>query len=96
LLKLDKLREQFQSNGIDGILVTSPYNRRYLSNFTGSAGVVLVSNDRAVFITDFRYMEQASKQAEGFEIVQHTGPIYQEVAEQAEKMGIQKLGFENM
>ena len=92
--KLNKLRGQFSQNEIDGLLITSTYNRRYMTNFTGTAGVALITNDRALFITDFRYTEQASKQAEGFEIVQHSGPISTEVAEQVKKLGIKNLGFE--
>jgi Xaa-Pro aminopeptidase len=92
--KLTKLRSNFLKAGIDGLLITSPYNRRYMANFTGTAGVVLISTDRAQFITDFRYVEQASKQCTGFEIVQHLGSIPDEVAKQVKSLGIQKLGFE--
>jgi Xaa-Pro aminopeptidase len=92
--KLERLRSSFAELNIDGLLIASSYNRRYISNFTGSAGVVLISQDKALFITDFRYVEQASKQCEGFEVVQHIGSIVEEVAEQAKKLGIKKLGFE--
>ncbi|MEM5671736.1 aminopeptidase P family N-terminal domain-containing protein [Bacillus cereus] len=33
-------------------------NRQYATGFTGSAGVVLITADAAVFITDFRYVDQ--------------------------------------
>lgn len=92
--KLEKLRKALQGNGIDGILITSPYNRRYVSNFTGTAGVVLITEDKALFITDFRYIEQASKQAVGFTIVQHKGLIHEEIASQVKNLGIRRLGFE--
>jgi Xaa-Pro aminopeptidase len=92
--KLEKLRASFSTLGIDGMLITSQYNRRYLSGFSGSSGVVLISADRAQFITDFRYIEQAAKECQGFEIVKHTGTIPEEVAKQANALGIQKLGFE--
>lgn len=92
--KLDALRNTFQKHGIDGLLVASPYNRRYITNFTGSAGIVLITEENALFITDFRYTDQASKQAEGFEIIQHTLPIHKEAAKQAQRLGIKKLGFE--
>ncbi|MEK4028840.1 Xaa-Pro peptidase family protein [Pseudobacillus sp. FSL P4-0506] len=94
MIKIEKLRMQMKKEGIDGLLVMSPYNRRYLTNFTGSAGAALISEEKAIFITDFRYMEQAGKQAEGFEIVQHKGTLYEEAAAQAEKQGIKRLGFE--
>ncbi|MBV7507445.1 aminopeptidase P family protein [Bacillus sp. sid0103] len=92
--KIEKLRSNFSTHGIDGILITSPFNRRYISNFTGTAGVVLISADKAQFLTDFRYIEQATKQCQGFEIIKTTGSIPEEVAVQAKKLGIQKLGFE--
>ncbi|CAH2715244.1 Aminopeptidase YpdF [Neobacillus rhizosphaerae] len=92
--KIDKLRSDFSEQGIDGILITSPFNRRYISNFTGSAGVVLISAEKAQFITDFRYIEQARKQCQDFEIIKFSNSIPEEVAEQVKKLGIQKLGFE--
>ncbi|MBX9972991.1 Xaa-Pro peptidase family protein [Cytobacillus firmus] len=92
--KIQKLRACFTESGIDGMLITSSFNRRYMTGFTGSAGVVLISADKALFITDFRYTEQAAKQCEGYEIVKHTGAIPEEVAKQAEQLGIKKLGFE--
>lgn len=92
--KLNKLREQMKKHGIDGLLITSTYNRRYVTNFTGTAGIALINSDKALFITDFRYTEQAAKQATNFDIVQHTGSIVREVAEHAKTLGIRKLGFE--
>ncbi|MEB9406365.1 Xaa-Pro dipeptidase [Bacillus cereus] len=92
--KIERLRSAFDEAGIDGILLTNEHSRRYMANFTGTAGVVLISKDCAQFITDFRYVEQASKQAVGYEVVQHAGLIIDEVAKQVKELGIQKLGFE--
>lgn len=92
--KLQKLRSQFDHLGIDALLITSTFNRRYMTNFTGTAGVALISADQALFITDFRYIEQATKQCEGFTIIKHGPSIIEEIARQAEQFGISKLGFE--
>lgn len=92
--QLSRLRESFKELDIDGILITNSYNRRYLTNFTGTAGVVIVSLTDARFITDFRYVEQANKELKGFDIIQHKGPIHDEVAKVTSEMGIKKLGFE--
>ncbi|WP_096201211.1 M24 family metallopeptidase [Bacillus sp. FJAT-45350] len=94
MTRIEKLRGQFNERNIDGMLITSPYNRRYMTNFTGTAGVVLISEKEAKFITDFRYVDQANEQAVDYEIVQHTTPIFEEVAKQVESMGIKSLGFE--
>lgn len=92
--RLERLREKFKEHEIDALLITSSYNRRYMANFTGTAGVALITNKEALFITDFRYVEQAKEQAQGFEIIEHTGLIFQEVAKQCGKYNVKKLGFE--
>ncbi|WP_404458514.1 M24 family metallopeptidase [Sutcliffiella horikoshii] len=94
MTKLTKLRESFQASGIDALLITSGKNRQYITGFTGSAGVAVVTEDKAVFITDFRYTEQAAKQCEGFEIVQHKGGLVDEIANVVKDLGVAKLGFE--
>lgn len=94
MLKLEKLRKALTEQNIDGLLITNEYNRRYMTGFTGTAGVAIVSQDDAVFVTDFRYTEQAKKQIQEFRIVQHDGVLFKEVASQVDKMGIKTLGFE--
>ncbi|RTQ92889.1 M24 family metallopeptidase [Lysinibacillus telephonicus] len=94
MLKLEKLRKALEENNLDGLLITNEYNRRYITGFTGSAGVAIVTKEDAVFITDFRYTEQAKKQVQNFRIVQQEGTLYNEVAKQVELMGIKSLGFE--
>lgn len=94
MTRLDTLRKQFSEKNIDGLIVASNTNRRYLTGFTGTAGIAVISEKEARFITDFRYVEQAGNQIEGFEIVQHTKPIHEEVAKQVQEMGISRLGFE--
>lgn len=71
--RLDRLRARFEALGIDGMLVTAPSNRRWISGFTGSAGVVLVLRDEARFATDSRYWEQVAQQCPGFRLVQVAG-----------------------
>ncbi|MFJ7405432.1 MULTISPECIES: M24 family metallopeptidase [unclassified Lysinibacillus] len=94
MLKLQKLRKTFQEQNIDGILITNGYNRRYMTGFTGTAGVAIVSQNDAVFITDFRYTEQAAAQIKDFRIVQHEVTLLEEIATQVKAMGIKSLGFE--
>ncbi|VDH00151.1 Xaa-Pro dipeptidase [Lysinibacillus sphaericus] len=93
-MKLTKLRELLVEKELDALFVTSGYNRRYMTGFTGTAGVAIISNDDAVFITDFRYMEQAADQIKDFRIVQHEKTIIEEVAQQVEQMKVKRLGFE--
>lgn len=93
-MKLANLRARLKEENLDALLITNSYNRCYMTNFTGTAGVVLVSADDAVFITDFRYTEQAEKEIHDFRIVQHTKTIIEEVAAQIKVMQAEIVGFE--
>lgn len=67
---IDKIRLLLEEKSLDGILLYKPENRRYVSGFTGSTGYVLITETDAKFITDFRYIEQATVQCDGFEIIE--------------------------
>ncbi|MCM3638686.1 Xaa-Pro peptidase family protein [Sporosarcina luteola] len=93
--RLMKLRNGFDDLGIDGMLITDPYNRRYLTDFTGTAGTVLVSKSEAFLLVDFRYTSQANAQVTNFTVKEiDRAIIYKEISTLAESLGINKLGFE--
>ncbi|GGA68176.1 M24 family metallopeptidase [Ornithinibacillus halotolerans] len=92
--KLNKIRKSLEGLNLDALLIASPINRRYVTGFTGTAGVVLVSKEEAIFITDFRYTEQASEQAKGFTVIEHKSLIEEEVKAQLERLHVKRLGFE--
>ena len=52
--RVERLREAIAQQSLDALIVTQPQNRRYLSGFTGSAGVLVVSQDAALLATDFK------------------------------------------
>lgn len=92
--RLEKLRKLMGEENLPALLVTSPYNLRYLTNFTGTTGLALITLEKAFFVTDFRYLEQVAAQVSGYEIVENKGPILQEVEHILEKESISTLGFE--
>ncbi|HEX7024854.1 MAG TPA: Xaa-Pro peptidase family protein, partial [Gemmatimonadales bacterium] len=59
------VRRRQEALGLDALLVSSPPNLRYLTGFTGSAGLLLLTRDRTVLITDFRYAGQAPEETRG-------------------------------
>jgi Xaa-Pro aminopeptidase len=49
--------------GLDAVLIQHLPNIRYLTGFTGSAGLLLVTPQDVVLISDFRYAVQATQEA---------------------------------
>lgn len=67
--RVEKVRIRMEEKGLPALLVSHPPNIFYLSGFSGSSGRLLLTEKRMVLYTDFRYMEQAAKEAPFCEIV---------------------------
>ena len=80
----------------DAMLVSSGDNVRWLTGFSGSFGFVVLSESRAVFVTDSRYAIQAQEEVEGFEIESFGSPTTgkQALADLVHRLGLGSLGFE--
>ncbi|CAM3963265.1 Xaa-Pro peptidase family protein [Paenibacillus alkaliterrae] len=92
--RVKRLRQLLSEQGFEAILIGSEHNRRYLSGFTGSSGMVLITHSDSYLLTDFRYRTQAPQQAAGFQIVEHgTNPI-ENVRELLAQNKLKKLAFE--
>jgi Xaa-Pro aminopeptidase len=67
--RTDRLVSLAEERGLDSLLVTDLVNVRYLTGFTGTNGACVVSGEERLFVTDFRYVEQAAAQVRGYENV---------------------------
>lgn len=62
--RLDRLRDRLADAGVDALVVTTLANVRYLTGFTGSAGLLAVTAGDALLTTDGRYRTQSAQQVE--------------------------------
>ena len=92
--RLENFVERLSERDLDAVLVTAPENRRYLSGFTGSAGYLFITKERAVLVTDSRYTEQAGKQAGEFQVHQGRGG-WSWLLDQLKESGAKRVGFES-
>jgi Xaa-Pro aminopeptidase len=60
--RLEALRSSLGAAEVDAIVVTALANVRYLTGFSGSAGVVVVTEKAALLTTDGRYRTQSAEQ----------------------------------
>ena len=61
--RLSALADGITAAHLDGLLVTSAANVRYLSGFSGSSALLFVTQRETLLITDFRYQTQAAEEA---------------------------------
>jgi Xaa-Pro aminopeptidase len=90
--RLTFLREKL--GDLDALIVTNPQNRRFLTGFTGSAGVCLLSRSHAYLATDFRYYTQVEEECRDFELVQAGYDFLGSLPGILKKMNARRVGFE--
>jgi Xaa-Pro aminopeptidase len=96
---LDRLRQLTDSladRKLDALLVTHLPNVRYLTGFTGTAGVLLTGQKgKPIFITDGRYTSQAREQVENARVMISKGPALDAAAQQIVRLKLTNVGIES-
>src|SRR5262249_38389012 len=95
------VRQAFDSRSIDALVITALPNILYLTNFTGSAAIAVITADRLHFITDFRYVTSieatrgTSYDIPGLELVVVEGSYDAALASLLRTMPSMRVGFES-
>ncbi len=92
--RLIAIRKIITDSEVDALMVTYPANCRYLSGFDGSSGLLLISDNQAYLVTDFRYLEQAEEQAGAFTVIRRQDDLYSGLSEIITQNGWHTIGFE--
>jgi Xaa-Pro aminopeptidase len=88
------VRDAMKKLELDGLLLTSPADLAYLTNFTGDDSIGLVTAGDLHLITDFRYKEQAAIEAGWLETVIREGKMDVALAETILAAKVKRVGFE--
>lgn len=94
--RVERLRQLLTQRDLAGMLISQPENRRYLSGFTGSAGVLLISAERQAIATDSRYYEQVAQQCPDWELFRVGYEFEGRLPELLRQLGLEggRVGFE--
>lgn len=100
--RLQKVKKLLAHEPFDTFLVSEPWNRAYLSGFwaedmqlTESSGFLFITEEAQVLATDFRYQEQAEKEASEYQVVIYKENLVNILPEIFASLSTRKLGFEN-
>jgi len=92
--RLSAVRAKLAEWQVDAVYITSEYNRRWLSGFSGSTGTLLVNEQDIYISTDSRYWERALEEAPECELFRVKGPYNASLQELLEHVGVSSIGFE--
>jgi Xaa-Pro aminopeptidase len=92
--RLQQLRSQFDRLHIDAFLVTFQPHVLYLSGFSGSSGLALITNRSCCLVTDGRYAQQVRKQTKGWKIFITQDTLFKEAKRQRLFRSEMRVGFD--
>ena len=94
--RLAALRTSLEASGLDGLLVTALPNIRYLTGFSGSSALLVVTPSEAVFLTDFRYATQAPEEVgDAAHVVIDGSSLWKRLWEILPELEVESLAFES-
>ena len=93
--RVAKVRERLAAEGVEALLVTKPANIRYLSGFTSKDARLLISQSQAYLVTDFRYYEQAEREAPSFQLYKLTELLPAALGNLVGEAGVSRVAFES-
>jgi Xaa-Pro aminopeptidase len=89
----NRIRKRFKN--FQALFISNPINVYYLTGFSGSRGLILITQRKAYFFTDFRYIKYAKKIIpKEFKIIQIDKKWKKDWPKLLEKFKIKSLGFE--
>lgn len=85
-----------EKHDMDALLITDPYNMRYISGFRGGEGILYISRNKRVLLTDSRYTEAAQQESD-FQVEEygHQRKSTKILEELISQEGIERLGYED-
>lgn len=93
--RADRLVARLSDAEVDALLVSDLVNVRYLTGYTGSNGLALVGPDTRAFVTDFRYVQQASEEVDPAFARHQASLELSDAIEEVLPGGPVRLGFED-
>lgn len=92
--RLDALRQKLINSRLDALLLTFLPHVRYLTGFSGSNGICIITNNHQTFLSDGRYRLQAGEEVHGYRIVIASGSLFEAAVKKRLFPKRGKVGFE--
>src|SRR5579885_2483701 len=92
--RLRRLRDLLAEARVEGLVVSALPNIRYLTGFTGSNALLLVTGEDALFLTDGRYEIQAAREVQGARVRVPGGSLMRALIASVKRRRLKSLGFE--
>jgi len=92
--KIRRVCAQLKKEHLDGLILSSPANISYLTDYRSRDSYLIVSRQASVYLTDSRYTEEAKSALKGIAVEQIEGSPFKKLTEICRNLRLKCLGFE--
>ncbi len=92
--RISSAREYLGRDDVEAIIFVNLANIRYLAGFSGSDGIIVLDATQGWFLTDSRYVTQASAEVSSFTVIEYRAKI-DGLVNLLKEQGYRKIGFES-
>lgn len=92
--RIASVRKKLNDLELDAFIVSHPPNIRYLTGFTGSNGLLIVSPRRRSLLTDSRYRQQSRLEVRGCRVLVNGTSLFETAAKESLLVRFRRVGFE--
>ncbi|MDR4509873.1 MAG: Xaa-Pro peptidase family protein [Candidatus Brocadiaceae bacterium] len=93
---VERLKEKLKKDKVGGLLITNEINIRYVTGFTGSESIVLITPRNDYLFTDFRYVEQARQDVSWVKVIEKKVSLISAICKKLKQLNIKKLYIESL
>jgi len=92
--RTEKIYSGLESNGLDGLIVSSQSNISYACQYNCRDAYLLISKRGSIYFTDSRYIEEVQRKLSAFRIKRINGSAFKIIADTACELKLKRIGFE--
>jgi Xaa-Pro aminopeptidase len=92
-VRISSLQKKLSVYGVEGLLFSNLINIRYLTGFSGSDGVLIISPEKTILLVDGRYITQAAIDAPHVPVMEYKDKI-SGICQAAKELDLNYIGFE--
>ncbi|MCX5709308.1 MAG: Xaa-Pro peptidase family protein [Candidatus Omnitrophica bacterium] len=94
--RLQKICKKLEEENLDGLLLSSPANITYLTEYPSRDSYLLVSRKGNLYFTDSRYTQEAKTFLKGrAQVKDASGTTFKTIAQGLADLGLKRVGFES-
>lgn len=92
--RVSQVRRRVDDYDVDGVLLSSLPTIRWAAGFTGTNGLLFVTGDTSVFITDGRYRDQAHQEVDGADVLVARNGLMTALVEEGHLGAVDRVAFQ--